>query len=148
MKCIKGTELRDYCKAWLEERNITTPRDIANKFHATCLKNDLRVVLLVGLKGTGKTTLMKDFIPSSSRFSDVFIWSRYIFSGTGSFSMTLAMEDELFDRAHAFHMLPLFYPEAHRVFHQDFDTYLRYGGRIEGGEAIYESMESFREARD
>ena len=194
MKCMKGEELRDYCKAWLEERHITASRDIADKFHATCLKNDLRVVLLVGLKGTGKTTLMmqeilrigdfdhtlfiqcdesdrnamddfveivkanedkrfifvnevtlmKDFIPSSSRFSDVFIWSRYIFSGTDSFSMTLAMEDELFDRAHAFHMLPLFYPEAHRVFHQDFETYLRYGGRIENGASIYESLDSFR----
>lgn len=60
--------------------------------------------------------------------------------------MTLAMEDELFDRAHAFHMLPLFYPEAHRVFHQDFEAYLRYGGRIENGESIYESLDSFREA--
>ena len=194
MKCIKGTELRDYCKNWLEQRHIAMPRDIAEAFHEACMKWDLRVVLLVGMKGTGKTTLMmqeilrigdfdrtifiqcdegdrdsmdafeeiikdnqdrkyifvsevaimKDFIPSAAKFSDLYISSRYIFSGTDSFSMTLAMEDELFDRAHAFHMIPLFYSEAHRVFHQDFEIYLRYGGRIEGGESIYESLDSFR----
>lgn len=30
-------------------------------------------------------------------------------------------------------------------FHQDFETYLRYGGRIENGASIYESLASFRE---
>ena len=91
-----------------------------------------------------EVTLMKDFIDSAALFSDVFasMGMKIVLSGTDSLGFSLAMNEELYDRAVAIHTTFIPFREHSRLLGIDsIDEYIRYGGTLRAGETDFNSVE-------
>lgn len=91
-----------------------------------------------------EVTLMKDFIDSAALFSDVFaaMGMKIVLSGTDSLGFSLAMNEELYDRAIPIHTTFIPFREHARLLRIDsIDEYIRYGGTLRAGETDFEDPE-------
>lgn len=91
-----------------------------------------------------EVTLMKDFIDSAALFSDVFatMGMKIVLSGTDSLGFSLAMNEELYDRAIPIHTTFIPFREHARLLRIDsIDEYIRYGGTLRAGETDFDSTE-------
>lgn len=91
-----------------------------------------------------EVTLMKDFIDSAALFSDVFaaMGMKIVLSGTDSLGFSLAMNEELYDRAIPIHTTFIPFREHARLLRiNSIDEYIRYGGTLRAGETDFESPE-------
>ena len=108
-------------------------RDLKRLFNA-----DYRYIFL------DEVTLMKDFIDSAALFSDVFatMGMKIVLSGTDSLGFSLAMNEELYDRAISIHTTFIPFREHARLLGIDsIDEYIRYGGTLRAGETEFENPE-------
>ncbi|MBQ3462590.1 MAG: AAA family ATPase [Clostridia bacterium] len=91
-----------------------------------------------------EVTLMSDFIDSAALLSDVFaaMGMKIVLSGTDSLGFSLAMNEELYDRAISIHTTFIPFREHSRLLGIDsIDEYIRYGGTLRAGELDFENPE-------
>ncbi|MBR1483264.1 MAG: AAA family ATPase [Ruminococcus sp.] len=91
-----------------------------------------------------QVTLMSDFIDSAALLSDVFaaMGMKIVLSGTDSLGFSLAMNEELYDRAISIHTTFIPFREHSRLLGIDsIDEYIRYGGTLRAGELDFENPE-------
>lgn len=91
-----------------------------------------------------EVTLMSDFIDSAALLSDVFaaMGMKIVLSGTDSLGFSLAMNEELYDRAISIHTTFIPFREHSRLLGIDsMDEYIRYGGTLRAGELDFENPE-------
>ncbi len=91
-----------------------------------------------------EVTLVKDFIDSAALFSDVFasMGMKIVLSGTDSLGFSLAMNEELYDRATSIHTTFIPFREHSRLLGIDsIDEYIRYGGTLRAGETEFDNPE-------
>lgn len=91
-----------------------------------------------------EVTLMSDFIDSAALLSDVFaaMGMKIVLSGTDSLGFSLAMNEELYDRAISIHTTFIPFREHSRLLGiNSIDEYIRYGGTLRAGELDFENSE-------
>ena len=116
----------------------------------SALERDMRKLQNAGYKYIfiDEVTLLKDFIDSSSLFSDIYaaMGMKIVLSGTDSLGFLLSTSDELYDRAYTIHTTFIPFQEYSRLLGIcDIDEYIRYGGTLRMGETDFEDSTLFDE---
>ena len=116
----------------------------------SALERDMRKLHNAGYKYIfiDEVTLLKDFIDSSSLFSDIYaaMGMKIVLSGTDSLGFLLSTSDELYDRAYTIHTTFIPFQEYSRLLGIcDIDEYIRYGGTLRMGETDFEDSTLFDE---
>ena len=114
------------------------------------VNRDLILLSKLGYKHVfiDEVTLMSDFIDSAALFSDVFAAQgmKIVLSGTDSLGFWMTLTGELYDRAYVIHTTYIPFREYSRLLGvDDVDEYIRYGGTLRRGEAVFNSPATMNE---